>query len=310
MRRETVGVLMMVGTCLVWGLSPLYYALLQHIPPQDVLAHRVVWSLVFFMLLLGAQGRLRALVPLLAWRSIGWVMLAAACIWANWYTFVWSIGAGRVTEASLGYFIFPLVSVVFGAALFGERLGRLQWVSVALAALAVLVLTLGLGVPPWISLILAVTFGLYGLLKKRIQAGPVVSVTAEVVVSLPLALVLLWDSPEGYGASISWRDLGLLILSGPLTALPLVLFSAATKRIRLATVGLLQYLNPTLQFLCAVAVLGESLGFWYSVTFPVIWIALALYSVAAFAAERNRSMASSTLAATDHSPRSDASAKP
>lgn len=310
MRRETAGILMMVASCTIWGVSPLYYNLLTHLPPLDVLAHRVIWSLVFFAMVLAAQKRLGEVAALLGVRRVGWVVLAAVMISVNWFVFIWSIGQARVTEASLGYFIFPLVSVLFGAVLYGERLARLQWAAVALAGAAVLVLTLGLGVAPWISLALAVTFGLYGVLKKRIEAGPVVSVTGEIVVFLPVALWVLSDSPVGLGAPIPARDLFLLMLSGPLTAMPLVLFSAATKRVRLATIGLLQYINPTLQFLCAVVILGEPLGLWYGVSFPVIWLALALYSISALAAERKRSRAVSTSAATLQNPVSERSANP
>jgi chloramphenicol-sensitive protein RarD len=314
MRRETAGLLMMLGACSIWGLSPLYYALLKHIPALDVLAHRVVWSFVFFSGLLALQRRLGEVAFLFAPRRIGWVVLAAAMISVNWFLFIWSVGQARVTEASLGYFIFPLVSVVLGALFFGERLTRREMAAVALAAAAVGLLTLGLGVAPWISLTLAATFGVYGALKKRLAAGPVVSVTGEVLVTLPIALIVLWDSPAGPGAVMSGamplRDLALLVVSGPLTAGPLVLFSGAARRLRLATVGLMQYINPTLQFIAAVAILGEPLGFWYGVAFPMIWVALGLYSAAVIAQERSRAMAAATSSATDQSPRSEGSAKP
>lgn len=314
MRRETAGALMMLGACTIWGLSPLYYALLSHLPALDVLAHRVVWSFVFFVALLGFQRRLSEVPPLLHPRQILWIALAAAMISTNWFLFIWSVGQSRVTETSLGYFIFPLVSVLFGAVFYGERLTRREMAAVALAAAAVLLLTLGLGVAPWVSLTLAVTFGVYGVLKKRIAAGPVVSVTGEVLVTLPIALVVLASSPVGPAAlaagEVPLRDLLLLIVSGPLTAGPLVLFSAAARRIRLATLGLMQYINPTLQFLAAVAILGEPLGFWYGVAFPMIWVALGLYSAAALAQERRRATVSVTSAATDQSPRSDGPAKP
>lgn len=310
MRQETAGALMMLGACTVWGLSPLFYALLSHLPALDVLAHRVIWSLLFFVVLLAMQRRLAEVPPLFAPRQIGWVALATAMISTNWFLFIWAIGQGRVTETSLGYFIFPLVSVLFGALFFGERLSKLELMAVALAGFAVLLLTLGLGVAPWISLTLAFTFGTYGVLKKRVTAGPVVSVTAEVLLTVPIALMVLWDSPVGLGGDLNARDLSLLILSGPLTAMPLVLFSAATKRIRLSTVGLMQYINPTLQFLCAVLILGEPLSFWYALAFPMIWVALALYSAAALAQERKRATASGTSSATDQRSRSDDAAKP
>jgi chloramphenicol-sensitive protein RarD len=199
---------------------------------------------------------------------------------ANWFLFIYSVQVGKATEASLGYYIFPLVSVLLGVVFFRERLGRLQGIAVALAVVAVVVLTIGLGVAPWVSLIIALTFGLYGVIKKRLTLGPVLSVMVEVLLLSPVAIAVLliaWQEgrvPVGDGAG----DLVLLMISGPLTATPLILFSYATKRVQLATVGLVQYLNPTLQFLVATLVFAEPFGVWHAVAFPLIWLALALYS--------------------------------
>lgn len=279
------GVFAMIACCAIWGLSPLFYRLLNHIDPADVLAHRTVWSLVFFTSILLVQRRLGALaVAVSNRRQIGWVVLAAVMISINWFLFIVAVQIDRVTETSLGYYIFPLVSVLFGYALFRERLRAFQWVAVALAALAVVVLTVGLGAPPWISLVLATTFGIYGVLKKRVAEGPVVSVTAEVLVLVPLALIWL-----AFFAGIGWPDaatLILLILTGPMTAMPLMLFSYAAKRVRLATVGILQFINPTLQFLLAVMVFGEPIGLPHMVAFPLIWVAVAIYSWIALAEDR------------------------
>ncbi len=310
------GVLAMVAACTVWGLSPLYYKLLAHIPPLEVLSHRTLWSLAFFALVLLAQGRLGLLRGALSsGRSVGVIAVAALMISANWFCFILSIQIGKATEASLGYYIFPLVAVLAGVLAFGERLGRAQWTAVALAVTAVVVLTVGLGVAPWIALILAVTFGLYGLIKKRLTLGPVVSVTAEVLLLAPVALVILWqgwaDGTAAYGASL--RDSLLLMVSGPLTATPLILFSAATKRVSLSTVGLVQYLNPTLQFFCAVLVFGEPFGQWHAIAFGLIWLALAIYSLATVRqdrASRRVAMAVSGVSTTVMNSNSDASAKP
>ena len=198
------------------------------------------------------------------------------------------LGAGAsALEASLGYYIFPLVAVLLGRIFFAERLSRAQLASVLLAGLAVTVLTAGLGVVPVFSLIMAITFGFYGVLKKRLEAGPVVSVTAEVLMLLPLALAWLgWLGASGGLRASGALDHALLMLSGPLTALPWMLFSYATRRVRMTTIGLVQYLNPTLQFGCAVLVLAEPFTPWHAIAFPMIWAALALYSASALAGER------------------------
>ncbi|SLN22582.1 EamA-like transporter family protein [Pseudoruegeria aquimaris] len=297
MTEARKGVLAMVAACSIWGLSALYYRLLNHVPPLEVLSHRTLWSLVFFGLVLLVQGRLREVGALLGGgRQLAYVALASLMISANWFLFILSIQIGRAVESSLGYYIFPLVAVLMGAGIFGERLSRAQWGAVALAALAVLGLTLGLGVAPWISLALAVTFALYGVIKKSLRAGPVVSVTAEVILLAPLALVWLWGVHvlgwEGLtGRNVaafgqSWRESLLLACAGPITAGPLILFSYASRRIPLSTLGLVQYLNPTLQFLVAVLVLGEPFTRWHALAFPMIWAALALYSLDALRQDR------------------------
>ena len=277
------GVLAMVVACVIWGASPLYYKLLDHIAPIEILAHRTLWSLVVFAGLLMLQGRIGALSSALAsGRARLVIAFAALMISLNWFVFILSIQIGKATEASLGYYLFPLVAVGIGRIAFGEKLSPAQSAAVFLAILAVGVLTLGLGVAPWIALVLSMSFGLYGLVKKRLSVGPVVSVTAEVLLLAPIAIaVLALAHGQGAGAfGTAWGDSLLLAFSGVLTATPLILFAYATRRIRLGTVGLVQYLNPSLQFLCAVIVFGEPFGPWHGVAFGLIWSALVLYSVA------------------------------
>lgn len=287
MSQPAQGVLAMIAACTIWGLSPLYYKLVAHVPPLEVLAHRTLWSFVFFVGVLLLQKRLAQLAPLLRSRQAGPVALAAVMISVNWFLFIYSIQVDRALEASLGYYIFPLVAVLLGRVAFGERLSPVQLTAVALAGLAVSVLTIGLGVFPLISMVLATTFGLYGLVKKRLEAGPIVSVTAEVLLLTPLALAwLAWLHGQGTAQATDMRDLALLIASGPLTAGPLILFSLATKRVKMATVGVIQYLNPTLQFACAVLVFAEPFTQWHAIAFPMIWLALALYSLSALLSER------------------------
>jgi chloramphenicol-sensitive protein RarD len=289
MREETKGIIAMVATCTVWGLSGIYYKLLDHIPPIEILAHRTLWSCVFFALVLLIQGRISVLGQALAGRkSILLIGFAALMISTNWFVFITSIQIGRAMEASLGYYIFPLVAVLLGAIAFRERLGKAQLFAVALALCAVVTLTWGLGVPPWIALILASSFGLYGLVKKGLSVGPVVSVTAEVLLLSPIALTVLWYvHSDGTGAfAVTWRDSLLLMFSGILTGTPLIMFSYATKRVTLATVGLVQYLNPTLQFLVATLIFQEAFSFWHAVAFAMIWTALAIYTTASLRQDR------------------------
>lgn len=289
MTEAQKGVLAMVSACVIWGLSSMYYKLLAHVPPLEVLSHRTLWSLVFFGLVLAVQGRIGEIGTLLAsGRALATVGLAALAISMNWFFFIYSIQIGKAVEASLGYYIFPLVAVALGFLVLGERHSAPKWVAVGLACLAVTGLTLGLGVAPWVSLVLAGTFGLYGLVKRAVPAGPVVSVTAEVLLLAPLALVWLWGvHGAGWGGvtgrtlATFGRDLSdslLLIASGPLTATPLILFSFASKRVSYATVGLVQYINPTLQFLVATLVFREAFTLWHGLAFGLIWTALLLYS--------------------------------
>lgn len=288
MSEQIKGILALILACSIWGLAALYYKLIAHVPPLEVLSHRTIWSFVFLFGLLAYSKRLGEIIVMLTnKRSLLIIGVAALTISINWFTYILSVQIGRVVESSLGYFIFPLVAVVLGFLFLGERLTRLQWVAVALAATAVVVLTIGLGVGPWISLILASSMGLYGLCKKSLAAGPVVSVMGEVILLIPFALIWLWGVHQlgwtglvgrtgGYFGD-GWNT-GLLMVSGPLTAGPLVLMSYAMKRLTLATVGLVQYLNPTLQFGVGVLIFMEPFTKWHFIAFGMIWTALALYS--------------------------------
>ncbi|MEM8554875.1 MAG: EamA family transporter RarD [Pseudomonadota bacterium] len=296
-----LGLLAMVVASVTWGLSALFYKVLSPVPPLEVLAHRTIWSLVFFLSVLGVQGRLTGLARLFSTpKALVPGLIAALLISTNWFGFIFSVQTERALEASLGYFIFPLVAVALGVLIFGERLRRAQAVAVAMAAVAVVGLTLGLGVAPWIALGLALTFGLYGSVKKASSLGPVMSTAAEVLLLLPLALlwlwgvhVLGWTGPTGRGGGIFGTDLILslfLVLAGPMTGLPLLLFSYASQRVGLIAVGLVQYLNPTLQFAIATLVFGEVLTPWHVGAFALIWAALAVYSGDTWRAARRNSL--------------------
>ncbi|UFS65735.1 EamA family transporter RarD [Paracoccus denitrificans] len=295
MSEWTKGFWAMIAVCVTWGLSPIFYRALAGVPTVEVLAHRTIWSLALFLVVLGAQGRLGQLRAALTGTVVGRIALAALTISANWGLFIWAVQAGHVVQSSLGYYIFPLAAVMTGVLVFGESLTRVQAMAILLAVLAVVLLTWGLGVAPWISLGIALTFVLYGALKKSLPLGPVLSVAAEVALLAPLALGWLiaqaldlmpapLAQPLGFGANLPVTL--LLIASGAITAVPLILFSYAARRIEMATVGLMFYLNPTLQFLCAVLLFGETFTTWHMIAFAMIWAALAVYSASALRQSR------------------------
>lgn len=303
----------MLAASTIWGLSPIYYKLLADVPPLEVLAHRTLWSFVTFFAIVALQGRVKTLLRALASRRTILVVAAAGLmISINWFVFILSIQIGHAVEASLGYYVFPLVAVAFGTLFFGEKLGPRRVIAVLLAALAVATLSFGLGAPPWISLILASSFGLYGLIKKSLDLPALLSVTGEVTLLLPFALVWLWGTNFDGWVGFTGRAGGhfghdvyvtlLLALSGFLTAGPLILFSYATRRLPLSSVGLIQYLNPTLQFLVATLVFGEAFSRWHAMAFGLIWAALALYSWSGLRQEKsavNLSVSSGTSVTTD-----------
>ena len=286
MNRTAQGILAILAACVIWGLSPLYYNLLTMVPPLELLAQRTLWSFLFFALVLGLQGRFSALIHALGNRGHVITLFAAACaIAVNWYFFIYSVQINRVSEASLGYFIFPLVAVVFGLIVFKEKLSALQWVAVALAVFAVLILTYGLGVAPWLALVLSLSFGTYSVLKKRLDLSPVISVTLEVMLLLPLTVpYLLIQNWPIQDRTDSWQIWFLLMGSGPLTATPLILFSYATRRISMSTVGIMQYINPSIQFLVALLIFAEPMTDWHFGAFSIIWVAVVIYSWSGFSA--------------------------
>ena len=294
MSDQTKGLIAMIGACIIWGLSPIAFKAMTGIPPSEVLGHRAIWSLVIFGAVLAVRGQLGALFAVLKVRRTLLLLTVASClIMGGWWIFIWAIQSGRATESAMGFYIFPLVAVLFGRLLFGERLNRVQWAAVGLVALAVVLLTIGAGTLPWVALVLATNFAIYGVIKKSLNLGPVVSVTAEVLVMLPVAGWLLWQAGHNGGGHFGgWtRETALLIFAGPLTAVPLILFSYAAPRLTLTSTGLVSYVNPTLQFFCAVVLFGEVFTGWHVQAFVLIWMALALYSYATARQERRRSRA-------------------
>ncbi|WP_433704298.1 EamA family transporter RarD [Paraburkholderia sacchari] len=266
----------------IWGLFPVYFKTLHQIPALEMLAHRMAWSLVFIVLVLLVRHRWAWLRPALSdKRLIARFAASAVLLSANWGIYIWAVNAGHIVEASLGYFINPLVNVLFGYAFLRERLRAVQWSAVAVAALGVAWLTWQNGAPPWISLALALTFGGYGLLRKTAQLGALEGLALETVLLFPVAIVYLTIIGMAGASHFGHASLGiklLLVAAGPITAVPLLLFAAAARRIPLSMLGLIQYVTPTLQLLTGVLVYGEPFGSVRAIGYAAIWVALALYS--------------------------------
>ncbi|KQV24311.1 MULTISPECIES: EamA family transporter RarD [unclassified Kitasatospora] len=266
----------------IWGLFPLFWPLLEPSSAVDILANRMTWSLVAVALLLLVQRKWAWIRPLLAQpRRLALSVLAAMTISVNWGVYIWGVNSGHVVETSLGYFINPLVTIAFGVLLLRERLRTAQWVAVGVGVAAVVVLTVGYGRPPWIALTLAFSFGTYGLLKKKVALGGQESFALESAVMFPFAVgFLIWQAVRGEGSFgvAGWGHSGLLMVSGVITAIPLLCFGAAALRVPLSTLGLLQYLAPVLQFLLGITVFHEQMPPARWAGFALVWVALVMLS--------------------------------
>lgn len=281
-----------VSAFLMWGLMPLYMKLLQTVPVLQITAHRMLWGCLVGLGWLAVRSDTYQTWNALANPQVRLRLCASATFIAiNWFIFMWGIATAHVVEISLGYFIGPLLNVALGVVCFRERLNRLQWLSVAIAAAGVLYLTWAAGKPPYVSIALALSFGLYGLVRKTANVEALPGFTGETLLLLPFAAgYVLWCELTGSGvmsAGSLWTTL-LLLLGGPLTAVPLVLFAVGARRIPLFTVGLLQYIAPSLQLACAVLVFGEPFTGPRVIGFAMIWTALAVFALDGLFAARRR----------------------
>jgi chloramphenicol-sensitive protein RarD len=276
------GILSAALAFLCWGLFPLYFHAIGDVPAMQILANRMLWSLAFLLIVLGLRRQWSWLEqvrqPRIFWSFVASALLLAA----NWLLYIWAVNNGHVIEASLGYFITPLVNIMFGFLLLKERLRPFQWGVIALAALGVAWLTWQSGSVPWVALFLAATFGGYGLLRKTAALGALEGLSFETMVLFPLALAYIaWLTLHGENAFLntgSESTRWLLIASGPITAIPLLLFANGARRIPLSILGLLQYLAPTIQFLLGVLLFKEAFTADRLVGFAMIWAALALFA--------------------------------
>lgn len=269
----------------LWGTFPLYWTLLEPGGAIEILAHRIVWSvltMVMILVLARRVGHVRALLR--DRRRLLLICCAAVVITVNWGGYIWGVNNGRVVETSLGYFINPLVTVLMGVLVLGERLRRLQWVAMTIAFVAVVVLTLDYGRPPWVALLLAFSFGTYGLLKKQAGVGAVESITVETMVIAPFAAAYIgWLVVAGQ-SSFGTNGIGhalLLTTTGIITAVPLMLFGAAAIRVSMVSLGLLQYLAPTIQFALGLLVFREDMPASRWIGFGLVWVALVMFTVEA-----------------------------
>lgn len=283
------GFLFAVGAYILWGLLPIYLKALTNVDVLEVLSHRILWSVPFGAGLLTLRKQWPQVKAAFGERRVLLMLgVAATSIGANWMLYVWAIANDRVLEASLGYFINPLMYVAVGVFILGEKMRRVQIFAVGLATAGVLVLTFGGGVFPWVSLLLAGTFTAYGYIRKTTNVGALPGLFIEVILLSPIALIyLLWLINAGeavFLAQSAGMDI-LLMLAGPVTVIPLVLFALAARRLQLTTVGLLQYIGPTLQFILGIYY-GETFTLYHGICFALIWIALAIFSVDAVRTSR------------------------
>lgn len=289
--QPLAGVLFGASAFLIWGLSPLYWKLLAVIPSSEIVLHRIVWSFLFLVLLLFCQRRWQEFFSSLASKKIVLrLTLSTLCVATNWFCYIWAVSHNYVLQASLGYYINPLVSVFLGMIFLRERLRRLQAIAVLLAAIGVTYLTLHIGQIPWVSLALAFSFGFYGLIRKTTQVGSLVGLAIEtLLLSLPAAAYLFHLQSIGQGAFLHTRPSidFLLIGTSVITALPLLFFALGARRLHLRTVGFLQYIAPSCMFLLAVFVFKEPIIKAQVQTFIFIWLALGLYSADSYLAYKS-----------------------
>ena len=283
--RETLGFIAGVACFTTWGLIPVYWKLIVSVPASEILAHRFVWTTIFLSIVLSWQRRWGEVVAnVRSRRALIYCLTGGLAIATNWFLFIWAVNIGRVIETSLGYFMTPLMNVLFGALFLRERLTRLQFISVLLALLGVLNLTLGYGKFPWIAVSLCISFGLYGLLRKKSGTAAIPGLFVETILLLPLAIVFLiylqHSNALVFGRAGWWLST-VLISTGVITAVPLLWFGYATRHLRLITVGFLQYLSPIGSFFLGVFLFHEPFTRGYLVTFVLIWIALVIFTAEA-----------------------------
>lgn len=271
-----------LGCYLIWGSLPLYIRAMSHVSAFELLAHRILWSVPTAILLIALAANWRDVKLAFTGSNLKWLALSSVLIGANWAIYIWAVNAGRAMEASLGYYINPLVNVLFGMLFFSETLRIAQWVAVVIATVGVAVMAFAFGHVPWVALALCTSFACYGLIRKKVAIDSRAGFLVEVLLLVPLAATwLFWFAttqvPGRWMGEGGW-DIALLIAAGPITAVPLILFALAAKRLKLSTIGMMQYIGPTLQFLIAVFVFKEAFSLTHGIAFGFIWTALVIFT--------------------------------
>ena len=266
---------------LIWGSLPLYIRAMQHVGALELLAHRVIWSVPTAILLIAVAANWKDVRAAFSGAHLKWLALSGLLIGINWTIYIWAVNAERAMEASLGYYINPLVNVLFGMLIFSERLRPAQWVAVAIAAVGVGILAFAFGRLPWVALALCMTFACYSVIRKKVAIDSRAGFLVEVALLAPAALIwLTWfaNTPDGRWLGGGGWDIALLMAAGPITAIPLILFALAAKRLRFSTIGMMQYIGPTIQFLIAVLIFREPFGMAHAAAFAFIWAALVVFT--------------------------------
>ncbi|MFC3912868.1 EamA family transporter RarD [Pseudaeromonas sharmana] len=295
MSNEQKGILYALSAFLIWGVCPIYFKWLTAVPAGEILTHRIIWSCVLLLVLLvvtrqGYKVRQVLRQP----RQLLNLTLSALLVAGNWLLFIWSVNHNHLLEASLGYYINPLLNILLGMLFLGERLRRLQWLAVGLATLGVLIQVVMIGHLPWIALTLAGSFGIYGLIRKKIPVDAQSGLFVETLLLLPLALFYLLAIADSPTSDMSANPLSLnllLLAAGVVTTVPLLLFTAGARLIPLSTLGFIQYLGPSLMFLLAITLYGEPIQGAKLLTFGFIWLALALFSAESWRYARRQRLA-------------------
>lgn len=271
-----------LGSYLIWGSLPLYIRAMSHVSAFELLAHRIIWSVPTAIILIALAANWRDVKAAFTGSNLKWLAVSSVLIGANWAIYIWAVNAGRAMEASLGYYINPLVNVLVGMLIFSETLRIAQWVAVVIATVGVAIMAFAFGHVPWVALALCSTFACYGLIRKKVAIDSRAGFLVEVLLLVPLAAGwLVWFAttqvPGRWMGEGGW-DIALLIAAGPITAFPLILFALAAKRLKLSTIGMMQYIGPTLQFLIAVFVFKETFSPTHAIAFGFIWAALVIFT--------------------------------
>ena len=264
----------------IWGAFPLYLKQIDHVSALEIVCQRILWAIPFCALILTLRRQWPDVRASLNWKTLRYLLLSATFISVNWYFYTWAVSADRVLEASLGYYINPLMFVAAGVLVLNEKLSRVQWIAIVMATIGVAILTFGIGVFPWVSFLLAASFTTYGFVRKHVVIGAVPGLFIETLIVAPIAAIILIQMAQTTGTAFGSQGVGLnllLILAGPVTVVPLTLFAIGARRLQLSTIGFLQYIGPTGQFLLGLYY-GEAFTIYHGVCFGLIWAGLALLS--------------------------------